>query len=410
MRGMKATVCVAASTLLCVLTACSEPLGPTQVLEQEDVAGPAVVEIAAGTGQSGTVGANLTVSPSVTVRTAQGQAMAGVVVHFVVTAGGGSVEKSAVVTDATGLAAAGVWKLGSTPGANELQASVSGLSPVKFTATGAAPAPAASAYDITVRYIGTATARQQQAVAAAVARWRSVIVGDLPSVPMNAPAGSCFETQPALNENVDDLLLYVDFAPIDGPGQVLGQAGPCYVRSETNLPVVGSLKLDAADLLKMEQTGTLDDVVLHEIGHVLGIGTLWPGSSLLNGAGTADPYYTGPRALNAYRSMGGVATGVPVENTGGEGTRDSHWRETEFGNELMTGFISAGGNPLSAMTASSLNDLGYGAVSTTASSYTLGGTRAGVVTQQPLELEGHEKLHRPKFKVDKTGRKTKLPN
>ncbi|MEY9156351.1 leishmanolysin [Bradyrhizobium japonicum] len=41
---------------------------------------------------------------------------------------------------------------------------------------------------------------------------------------------------------------------------------------------------------------------------------------------------------------------VPVENTGGEGTVDSHWRDTVFGAELMTGFVNQGGNPMSRVT------------------------------------------------------------
>ena len=42
---------------------------------------------------------------------------------------------------------------------------------------------------------------------------------------------------------------------------------------------------------------------------------------------------------------------VPVENTqGGQGTQDSHWRETIFVAELMTGFLDAGvTNPLSLL-------------------------------------------------------------
>ena len=52
-------------------------------------------------------------------------------------------------------------------------------------------------------------------------------------------------------------------------------------------------------------------------------------------------------------------TPVPVENTGGEGTADGHWRESVFKNELMSGFIAASGNPLSRLTAASLQDLGY---------------------------------------------------
>src|SRR5438876_1519294 len=52
-------------------------------------------------------------------------------------------------------------------------------------------------------------------------------------------------------------------------------------------------------------------------------------------------------------------TPVPVENTGGPGTRNGHWRETVFRNELMSGFIAGPGNPLSRVTAASLEDLGY---------------------------------------------------
>ena len=52
-------------------------------------------------------------------------------------------------------------------------------------------------------------------------------------------------------------------------------------------------------------------------------------------------------------------TPVPVENTGGPGTADSHWRETVFRNEMMTGFVGPSGNPLSRMTVASLQDLGY---------------------------------------------------
>jgi hypothetical protein len=48
-----------------------------------------------------------------------------------------------------------------------------------------------------------------------------------------------------------------------------------------------------------------------------------------------------------------------VENTGGTGTADAHWREETFGQELMTGYISNADNPLTGMTIGSLQDLGY---------------------------------------------------
>lgn len=276
----------------------------------------------------------------------------------------------------------------------------------------------ASQYTITVRYLAAATVRQREAVAAAVARWESVITRDLSDVSLNVPAGKCFDTQPAINERIDDLLLFVEFVEIDGPGKVLGEAGPCYVRGENLLPLVGHLRLDAADLAKMETQGTLDDVVLHEIGHVLGIGTLWLDLSLLVGGGGPDPQFTGGNAISAYQRIGGVQGSVPVENTGAAGTRDGHWRESVFGTELMTGWISVGGNPMSALTIASLQDLGYGADPTVASAYTLNRTLSSGETdsasskasridlhgRERIDLHGRERIKRPRFKVDRHGR------
>jgi hypothetical protein len=223
---------------------------------------------------------------------------------------------------------------------------------------------------------------------------------------VNAAAGTCFPEQPAIRETVDDLLLYIEFVDIDGAGNVLGQAGPCYVRSDNSIPVVGHLKLDAADLALMERNGTIDDVVLHEIGHVLGIGTMWQTRNLLTGATTVDPRFTGSWALNAYRGIGGAESFIPVENTGGEGTRDGHWRETVFGNELMTGYISGSANPMSAMTIASLSDLGYGTNPGAASSFTL--SRSSGSSVGGIDLHKGEKRVRPKFKIDRHGNKTKI--
>jgi hypothetical protein len=82
---------------------------------------------------------------------------------------------------------------------------------------------------------------------------------------------------------------------------------------------------------------------------------------LLQGAGTANPVFTGPKAMREFGVLIGANTPTPVsvENTGGSGTRDGHWRDSVFGNELMTGFLSPGMNPLSRMTAASLQDMGY---------------------------------------------------
>ena len=170
---------------------------------------------------------------------------------------------------------------------------------------------------------------------------------------------------------------------------------------------MGYLKLDVADLRMMETLGTLDDVVLHEVGHILGIGTIWPEKNLLLGAGGLDPQFTGTSAIAAYRALGGSGN-VPVENEGEEGTRDGHWRETVFGNELMSGYVSGTPNPMSAMTIASLTDLGYGANQSAASSYALGGARQRATETPGVALHGREKIVKPKWKVDKLGKHTKI--
>jgi hypothetical protein len=121
------------------------------------------------------------------------------------------------------------------------------------------------------------------------------------------------------------------------------------------------MQFDSADMASMESSGLLYSVVLHEMGHILGIGTLWEDLGLLSGAGTSNPTFRGANATAQYNQIYGTsASGVPVEATGGSGTRDPHWRDTVFTNELMTGWAGPGTNlPLSRVTVGSLADIGY---------------------------------------------------
>lgn len=209
-----------------------------------------------------------------------------------------------------------------------------------------------SAFKIEVRFLGGLSPTQKGAFAAAADRWSRVIVGDLPSVLADG-------------EVIDDLLILAQGKVIDGPDGVLGQAGPHYLRPDDKkpgalLPVLGEMTFDSADLAAMEAAGTLGDVIAHEMGHVLGIGTVWEEMKLLKGAQTSNPTFRGKQAVAEYLKLtAGPASGVPVENTGGPGTRDGHWRESVFRNELMSGWIAAQGNPLSRMTVASLADMGY---------------------------------------------------
>ncbi|MCC6990696.1 MAG: peptidase [Acidobacteria bacterium] len=213
-------------------------------------------------------------------------------------------------------------------------------------------AAAATAYKIEVRFLGGLTTAQKNAFKSAADRWTRVIVGDLPSVRVDG-------------EVVDDLLILAQGVAIDGPGGVLGQAGPTHLRPASAgktafLPVKGIMSFDTADLAKMQQDGTLKDVITHEMGHVIGVGTIWALKGKVKGAGTANPRFTGAAAKAEFGKLKAAgAAEVPVENSGGAGTRDGHWRETVFRTELMSGFIAAPNTPLSRMTVASLKDLGY---------------------------------------------------
>ena len=231
------------------------------------------------------------------------------------------------------------------------------------SASAAKKVGAARPFQITVRFRGGLTPTQQNAFKRAADRWAKVIVGDLPPVMIGG-------------ELIDDVLIEAEGVAIDGAGKILGQAGPTHLRPAHSaapfLPAKGIMSFDSADLASMQADGTLRDVITHEMGHVIGIGTIWEDKGLLAGAGTNNPRFTGKNAKRAYGKLRGSGpTAVPVENTGGAGTRDGHWRESVFKNELMSGFISESGNPLSRVTVASLKDLGYRVKLSAAEPYSL---------------------------------------
>ncbi|MFM9116892.1 MAG: leishmanolysin-related zinc metalloendopeptidase, partial [Planctomycetota bacterium] len=192
------------------------------------------------------------------------------------------------------------------------------------------------------------SAADQAVFQQAAARWESIIVGDLP----NATYGGV---------PVDDLLIDVSILPIDGAGSVLGQAGPDAFRRGSGLPYHGSMEFDSADIAALRANGGLAGVIAHEMGHVLGIGTLWASKRLVAGLGGSNPQFVGPQTVAAFNQVFRTnVSSVPLEATGGPGTRDSHWREAILRNELMTGWVGPGVQmPLSVITVASLADIGY---------------------------------------------------
>ncbi|MEO7363195.1 MAG: leishmanolysin-related zinc metalloendopeptidase, partial [Gemmatimonadaceae bacterium] len=325
-----------------------------------------VIDPGAGTGSTGK---RLCTSPVIAIRDVYGNGVGQIPVNFVPASGSGSVDGNGSVLTATnnGYASVSSWTLGAT-GTQTIVATTTALpgKQATFTAT-LVPAPG---YSICARFIGDGgTPRQRQAISSAVAKWQRAIVGHVGSLRLRESAGRCVDGIPAIDEDVEDLLLFVQLAPIDGPKNIIGQAAPCNAYLPVGLTLMGFLQLDVADLDLMLSEGTLDNVVLHEIGHILGIGTLWNFRRTLlvgpvSGGGT-DPYFAGATARDQFALLLSTYTGtpVPVENcigiTGcGVGTRDSHWRKSVFNTELMQGYSNRN-MPMSRVTVGSLADLGY---------------------------------------------------
>ncbi|KAI9006794.1 hypothetical protein DFJ74DRAFT_689413 [Hyaloraphidium curvatum] len=215
----------------------------------------------------------------------------------------------------------------------------------------------------------------------AAQKWMSVITADVSNINAAAqnpnPLASCVGSNLGTNVMscpvVDDLIIAFTVEAIDGPFGVLGQAGPALSRPNS-VPVTGYMRFDIDDVDRVYGQGVLEDLILHEMGHVLGIGTLWKGRGLLSpsncsdyigtGAEPAGARFTGAQAnasLSVVDPSDSLGLGyVPVEDKFNQtGTTCSHWKEDAFKRELMTGFLSDRGNPLSVVTVRSLADLGY---------------------------------------------------
>jgi hypothetical protein len=113
--------------------------------------------------------------------------------------------------------------------------------------------------------------------------------------------------------------------------------------------------------------GLNSNTIRHEIGHALGIGTLWEANEVYNDGDASNnfsytvngsPYerflnggtpgqYMGASALTAYRAeYDPDALYIPIELDGGAGTANGHWNEVtdNFGVENQAGFDSDPGD------------------------------------------------------------------
>lgn len=134
--GVAATSQWVLGTIATVNTLTASGIGaPAVTFTAIGLPGPvAVLTKVAGDGQVAPVSDAVLLRPAVDVRDAFGNAVPGVSVTFVVTAGGGTVDGGSTTTDQNGLATVGNWIMGSVAGPQELTATADDLTPVTFAA------------------------------------------------------------------------------------------------------------------------------------------------------------------------------------------------------------------------------------------------------------------------------------
>ena len=229
----------------------------------------------------------------------------------------------------------------------------------------------------------------------AVSRWESIIT-----------------TKPSFISSMNLTIEIADLAD-----NVLGSAGPSGSYSDidqsngisygdANLNITGGVVqfnqsriVSMRDTLRVDGKSTLYYVTLHEIGHVLGIGTLWhyfgvTESYIDSQSGASKLKYTGFYGLREYRNYmeNSDLAAIPIEDDGGSGTAGGHIEEGDatfsggqsynnriidgllhggLEDELMTGWSEDAPDvmPLSRITIGILNDMGYGVDYTKADTY-----------------------------------------
>jgi hypothetical protein len=218
-----------------------------------------------------------------------------------------------------------------------------------------------AAFTITLNFDPSVTAPQQTVFNTAKATWESLVTGYQPGI------------------SITGITIDAIIHPIDGAGGILGGAGPTagVVQGGFTLTTTGEMEFDSVDVASMSND-TFSAVILHEMAHVMGLGTWWTNNNVyMNGSGQ----YTGANALAAYQAeFDAGATFVPIELGGGGGTADGHWNEVDggagptgivginpaiansfgkdFRDELMTGWLNSN-SFISNTTVMSFRDLGF---------------------------------------------------
>ena len=238
-------------------------------------------------------------------------------------------------------------------------------------------------FDIELAVVGDISPFVVQRLQQAVERWRRVVAQtDFPeTVVLPDDDLECFGVRPGFRvAEIEDLLVLATVTTDVNP-RFLAQGGACRTREGSHWPLLAVVKFNEELLFRTVAEGYLPAVGVHQIGHALGIGTIWDDLGLLRNSSRrnwgADTHFAGPLAIAAFDAAGGTAytSGgkVPVESRSVQDSNDLHWRTSVMGNEVMTSSagLAAGSSPLSAISIQALADLGYTVDVTLADPYTV---------------------------------------
>jgi hypothetical protein len=374
MRQLSAVPLIACIALV---SACSDSAAPVVPL------GPlATISIKSGDSQSALAGTPLAAQPVVVPLDDHSRTVPNETATFAVIAGGGTINNTTGTVNPDGTVTAPTWTLGKSAVTQQLRVTIESKSAI-------VNASVRTSYNIDVRFFGrTLTLTDRALFTNAAARLQALIVGQLPLVRTSNTnvATACGATGVApLTETIDGIVIFASIDSIDGKGKTLANSGACYIRTSNGQDdfrtSIGVMKFDSADFASLATSGNLQEVITHEMMHVIGFGVFWDSSAnnlLINDstpATSSTAAYVGTGGIAGCKALGAVVTcasSVPVEGTrGGPGTLYSHWRESTFNDELMTGFLQQGTNALSVMSIRSLEDLNYTVNPAAADPYTL---------------------------------------
>jgi hypothetical protein len=207
------------------------------------------------------------------------------------------------------------------------------------------PAPAQSQFNIELSFGNDIPEAIREGVRQAAARWSQIIIGDLPD-----------------EGAIDDIKIDVESGQLEL--NILATGGPDQFRPGGGLPYHGVVTW--SELALNESTARATQIALHEIAHVLGVGTLWESRNLLESQfGTS--VYAGRAALAMYQfAVDSAAKGVPIQATAGDTGHGTHWADSWAAvNDQFFDIMSSelnqnvAGRFISTVTVGAIHDLGY---------------------------------------------------